>query len=117
MILLVLTIISLCYVLCQGIKELRLNGIAADLGKPVYNSQVHSNQHMVMLLFIIFYTIVNVMAAGYFLSVLNVEFNIKLYIFLKFNILNIIWLIAIGHFKQERLNKTKPVTFKNWFKF
>jgi len=117
MVLMIINIIFLLYVVIRAVCELRLNGVYADNDKPVYGSQIHSNQHMVLLFIIIVYSIVNILSVMYFHIVMDISVNIEIYMFIKFSALNIGWLIAINHFKQERMDKTKKVSITDLFKF
>ena len=114
----IFTIVFTFYLLIKAGCELRLNGIYADNDQPVYGSHIHSNQHMVLLVFIIVYSIINILASIFFYYIMEgISETVHIYLSVKFSLLNVGWLIAINHFKQERTNETKSVTILDLFKF
>lgn len=117
MILYFLQVFFMLYVIVKGAKELCLNNQAAEKGKPVYKSFIHANQHMVYLIAIIIYQIINIFTYSMFVSNYNYRAEEDIILWIKISFLNFIFLLMIHHFKQERLDKTETINLIDIFKF
>jgi len=111
-----LSIAFTLYVMVKSFIELYYNGKHSSEGNPVYGSVVHSNQHMVLLLFIIVYLITNIFASIYFHFMADMSRGIEFYLLSKFTFLNLGLLLVINHFKQERKDSVKVIPLSDIFK-
>ena len=105
------------YVTSRAVYELYANQRDIKLKGGVYQSLLHANQHMAMILGIIGYNVF-MMIVFYLLENITVNqlCNPSLF-FCALIFSNMLFLIALDHFKQERLNETKKMTFYDLFKF
>jgi len=106
-----------CYIILKAIWELWLNQKTIIGETGVYSSIVHAYQHMAALVGIICYNIFDLFSYVYFEDL--VAYSDGDYTVFFFNILfmNIVWLIIIDHFKQERIGVVKSINFMDIFKF
>lgn len=105
------------FVIIKAICELYKNALSSNKDKPVYGSFIHSNQHMVFLITIIIFQVMNIYTYMMFVGQYNYSGSQDALLWIKVSFLNIIFLLFIHHFKQERLNKTEIINFIDIFKF
>ncbi len=116
MIFFITQIIIIIYITLKAICELVRNNLDTNKGKAVYDSFTHSNQHMVYLMAIILYQVVNLGTYIMFYSHADWMHEEHSILWLKMTLLNVIWLLVINHFQQERLGITKIPTLKEILK-
>lgn len=110
-------ILFMIFVVVKAICELYKNNLSAGIGKPVYGSYTHSNQHMVFLISIVIFQIINVFTYIMFVAHYDYVPQEDFLLWFKIGFLNVIFLLFINHFKQERLGKTETLNFIDIFKF
>lgn len=110
--------ILMLFVFIKATCELVRNNISTNKKKPVYDSFMHSNQHMTYLLGLMIYKIIH--SVSYFLLFENGFLDDKFVhsiTWLNSGILNILFLLMIDHFKQERQGRTRRTKISDIFKF
>ena len=118
MIFFITQLIIITYITVKAICELLRNNLDTNLAKPVYCSFLHSNQHMTYLIAIIMYQLINTGTYIMFFAHETLEdAHIHSLLWLKMSVLNVIWLLVIDHFKQERTGVTKITKLKELIKF
>lgn len=110
-------IIFMIFVVIKSICELYKNAVSSNKDQPVYGSFIHSNQHMVFLIAIIIFQLINIFTYIMFIAHYDYRPQEDFLLWFKIAFLNIIFLLFINHFKQERLNKTETINFIDIFKF
>lgn len=104
------------FVILKAVWELYMNNKKVIEG-GVYNSIIHSYQHMAALIGIIFYNCFDLFSYIYFEDLVDYSNGDYSVFFFNIIFLNIVWLIIINHFKQERKEKADTLTFLDIFKF
>lgn len=102
------------FVIVKGAIEFRKNCKHVDNG-GVYGNVLHSNQHMISLVAIIFYNILNLISFVYYEDALFTskgDFGLMVF---KLIFLDFVWLVVINHFIQQRTNRTRPIQIKDLF--
>jgi len=117
MILFILQVIFIIFVVVKAVVELCRNNQFALNKNPVYGSYTHSNQHMVFIIAIVIYQVSNLFTYLMFISHYEYKASEDFLLWIKISFLNIIFLLFINHFKQERLNKTETFKLMDIFKF
>lgn len=117
MILYLVQILFFIFIAVKSYYEIKLNDIAVKEGKPVYESVVHVNQHILMLIFIIVYSIINILIYSLLLFQEDMLFQVSVFLFFKYSLLNLGWLILISHIRQERLDKVREFSFWELFRW
>jgi hypothetical protein len=105
------------FVIVKAVYEFYMNNKLLVKEKGIYGSIEHSYQHMAALIGIITYNIFDIMSFIYFEDVMNEVITDYSISFFNIMYINIVWLIMIDHFKQERKGKTKVINIKDLFKF
>lgn len=113
MILFWISMISMGFVIIKAGLEIVQTSRTGEVEK----SEIHANQHMVYLLTISLYEVVNTIT--YICAIFDMEpiTNVQWLLFIKINFLNLIFLLIINHFKQERLKKVGTLALFDIFKF
>ncbi len=81
----------------------------------VYGNIIHSTQHLVALVGILTYNTVNLISYIYYQDQLLSSISDFGIMITKLVFLDMVWLILIEHFVQERQGRTRPVRFKELF--
>lgn len=104
------------FVIIKAVYEMYKHHGYLKKSKGVYNSTLHTRQHIAALLGIITYNIYDIWSYVYFEidTMTNTDYSV---LFFNLLFMNILWLIIITHFKQERLDRTMKVSFWDLFKF
>ena len=105
------------YIILKSCWELYANNKTIEDRGGVYGSIVHSYQHMAALVGIIFYNAFDIFSYIWFEDLTEWTHGDYSVLFFNITFLNIVWLIIIDHFKQERLSISEPINFIDIFKF
>lgn len=81
----------------------------------VYGNIIHSTQHLVALVGILTYNIANLIFYIYYQDQLLLSISDFGIMIIKLVFLDIVWLILIEHFVQERQGRTRPIHFTDLF--
>ena len=122
MILFWVSMLSIGFVAAKASYEL----IQTSNGQSIDGDVIHSNQHLVYLICIIMYETINVLSYGVVYSLVqsyedllstHITEHIQWLLFIRIQFLNLIFLLIINHFKQERTNTVSTVHRLDIFKF
>lgn len=118
MILFILMIMFMLFVMTKAIHELIKNNRDTNNGMTVFGSFMHSNQHMTYLIGLIIYQWINILTYSIFYASLCLRNNFT-HSVLWINLvgLNLMFLMFIDHFKQEREDRIRKTFGKDLFNF